>query len=45
MLEIKRLSAWYGQHKALDDGTLNVGRGEGVSVLGVNGAGKSTLLK
>jgi len=45
MLEVKQLSAHYGQHQALRGVDLYVGPGEVVSVLGANGAGKSTLLK
>ncbi|PZP96350.1 MAG: ABC transporter ATP-binding protein [Variovorax paradoxus] len=45
MLELKQLSAHYGQHQALHGVDLQVGPGEVVSVLGANGAGKSTLLK
>ncbi len=40
MLEVANLSVAYGQHRALDDVTLTVGRGEIVTILGANGAGK-----
>ncbi|OWV52939.1 ABC transporter ATP-binding protein [Mameliella alba] len=45
MLEVRNLSASYGQHRALEDASLRVGKGEIVVILGANGAGKSTLLK
>lgn len=45
MLEVKSLSAAYGQHPALQDASLTVGKGEIVVILGANGAGKSTLLR
>jgi branched-chain amino acid transport system ATP-binding protein len=45
MLELAGVSVTYGQHRALTDVSLNVGRGEIVTILGANGAGKSTLLK
>jgi acyl-CoA reductase-like NAD-dependent aldehyde dehydrogenase/ABC-type branched-subunit amino acid transport system ATPase component len=45
MLEVARLSASYGPHRAVDDVALHVGRGETVAILGANGAGKTTLLK
>ena len=45
MLEVRDLSAAYGQHPALNDIALSVQPGEIVVILGANGAGKSTLLR
>lgn len=45
MIEVRGLSATYGQHPALQDVSLRVGPGEIVVILGANGAGKSTLLR
>ncbi|MEM6636280.1 MAG: ATP-binding cassette domain-containing protein [Pseudomonadota bacterium] len=45
MLEVRGLSARYGQHTALAEVSLSVSQGEIVVILGANGAGKSTLLR
>jgi branched-chain amino acid transport system ATP-binding protein len=45
MLEVRDISVAYGQHRALTDAALSVGRREIVVILGANGAGKTTCLK
>ena len=44
MLEINNLSAFYGNSRALQNVTLEVGEAGFLSVLGRNGVGKTTLL-
>ncbi|MFT6168253.1 MAG: branched-chain amino acid transport system ATP-binding protein [Celeribacter sp.] len=45
LLSVDTLHAWYGKSHILHGVTLDVKRGEIVSLLGRNGAGRSTLLK
>jgi urea transport system ATP-binding protein len=45
MLEINNLSAFYGQSRALQNVTLEVGDAGFLSVLGRNGVGKTALLR
>jgi urea transport system ATP-binding protein len=45
MLEINNLSAFYGNSRALQNVTLEVGDAGFLSVLGRNGVGKTTLLR
>lgn len=45
MLEIKNLSAAYGDTPVLSDITITVNDGEFLAVLGPNGAGKTTLMR
>ncbi|MCB5200435.1 ABC transporter ATP-binding protein [Loktanella sp. TSTF-M6] len=45
MLEMSNVTVRYGQHRALENAHVTVGKGEIVVILGANGAGKSTLLK
>ena len=44
MLEITSLDVAYGRAQVLFDVSIDVGRGELVTVIGANGAGKTTLL-
>jgi ABC-2 type transport system ATP-binding protein len=45
MIEVARLSKYFGPITAVDDISFSVGRGEIVGFLGPNGAGKSTTLR
>lgn len=45
LLEVRQLSAFYGEVGALHDVSLTVHAGDVLTVIGANGAGKTTLLK
>ncbi len=45
IIEIKNLKVRYENIQALNNATLNVRKGECVTIVGANGAGKSSLLK
>jgi ABC-2 type transport system ATP-binding protein len=44
-IEVKNLTRFYGEQKAIDQISFSVSRGEIVGFLGPNGAGKSTTMK
>lgn len=44
-LELRGLSAWYGDARIITDASLHVEAGEVVALIGRNGAGKTSLLR
>ncbi len=44
LLEVERVSSFYGDFQALHELSLDVDAGETLAIIGANGAGKSTLL-
>ena len=45
MIEIKKVSKWYGPVQVLTDCSVNINKGDVVVVCGPSGSGKSTLIK
>lgn len=45
MLQVKNIDVYYGQAKAIKDISLNVDKGEIVTMIGANGSGKTTTLR
>ena len=45
MIEVSHVSKRFGEHRAVEDLTFTVGRGEIVGLLGPNGAGKTTTMR
>lgn len=45
MIEIQKISKWYGDFQVLDDCSTSINQGEVVVVCGPSGSGKSTLIK
>ena len=44
-VEVRHLSLWYGDSRALDDISLRFGEREVTALIGPSGCGKSTLLR
>lgn len=45
MIDIRKLSKWYGQFQVLTDCSTHINKGDVVVVCGPSGSGKSTLIK
>jgi ABC-2 type transport system ATP-binding protein len=45
MIEVRNVTKYYGQVRALDHLSFDVGKGEIVGLLGPNGSGKTTLMR
>ena len=45
MIEVSKLSKYYGEVKAVDEINFSIARGEVVGLLGPNGAGKTTTIR
>lgn len=45
MIQFKKVTKYYGNHKALNNINLRIDQGEFISLVGMSGAGKSTLMK
>lgn len=45
MIDVRGVSKFFGEKKAIDNLSFKIGDGETIGLLGLNGAGKSTVLK
>jgi len=45
VVSLRQVNKWYGEHHALRDINLEVGRGERIVICGPSGSGKSTLIR